>query len=85
MKSIRFDISLYIIIPVIFSGIALLSIIVAYHLTHYYMAKGVAPEWPLVIFGICMIILNLIFMNLSIITVVIKYIIYSLVFCRGNS
>jgi transcriptional regulator with GAF, ATPase, and Fis domain len=58
MKSIRFDISLYIIIPVIFSGIALLSIIVAYHLTHYYMGKGMAPEWPLVIFGICMMVLT---------------------------
>jgi transcriptional regulator with GAF, ATPase, and Fis domain len=58
MKSIRFDISLYIIIPVIFSGIALLSIIVAYHITHYYMGKGMEPEWPLVIFGISMMVLT---------------------------
>ena len=52
MKDVRFNISLYIIIPVIFAGITLLSIIVSYNITHLYIKKGMNPEWPLIVFGI---------------------------------
>lgn len=55
MKDIRFNVSLYIIIPFIFAGIALLSIIVTYSVTEYYFTKGFDPEWPVVAFGVAMV------------------------------
>ena len=52
MKDIRFNISLYVIIPVIFAGIAILSIIVTYNTTMYYLAKDLDPEWPVLWWGL---------------------------------
>ncbi len=60
MKNIRFNISLYIIIPIIFAGIALLSILVSYHITVYYLKKGMDPQWPLAFWGIVIMILTFI-------------------------
>lgn len=60
MKDIRFNISLYIIIPFIFAGISLLSIILSYNITLLYIKKGIDPEWTVIIFAIVMIILSFI-------------------------
>ncbi|WP_319409861.1 sigma-54 dependent transcriptional regulator [uncultured Desulfosarcina sp.] len=60
MKDIRFNISLYIIIPVIFAGIAILSIIVTYNTTMYYLAKSLNPQWPVVWWGMLLIAFTLI-------------------------
>ncbi|MFH2219352.1 MAG: sigma-54 dependent transcriptional regulator [Pseudomonadota bacterium] len=51
MKDIRFNISLYIIVPVIFAGIAVLSVIISYNVTGYYLKKGLDPVWPVVVWG----------------------------------
>jgi transcriptional regulator with GAF, ATPase, and Fis domain len=60
MKNPRFNISIYIIIPVIFAGIALLSTLVSYHITVYYLKKGMDPQWPVAFWGIVMMILTFI-------------------------
>jgi len=51
MKDKRYYISLYVIIPVITAGVALLAIIVAYNITLFYMKKGIDPIWPLSFWG----------------------------------
>jgi transcriptional regulator with GAF, ATPase, and Fis domain len=51
MKDIRFDISLYIIIPVIVGGIALLATIASYNVTVYYYKRGLDPIWPVAFWG----------------------------------
>jgi len=60
MRDIRFNISLYIIIPLIFAGIALLSLIVSYNVTGYYLIKGMDPLWHVVVWGALIIFLTLI-------------------------
>jgi transcriptional regulator with GAF, ATPase, and Fis domain len=60
MKDIRFHISLYIIIPVIFAGIAILSIIVTYNTTTYYLSRALNPLWPVVWWGMLLIAFTLI-------------------------
>ena len=60
MKDIRFNISLYILIPVIFAGIAILSIIVTYNTTTYYLSKAMDPHWPVFLWGIVLIAFTLI-------------------------
>jgi transcriptional regulator with GAF, ATPase, and Fis domain len=60
MKDIRFNISLYIIIPIIFAGIAILSIIVTYNTTRYYLSKALNPQWPVVWWGMLLIAFTLI-------------------------
>jgi transcriptional regulator with GAF, ATPase, and Fis domain len=60
MKDIRFHISLYIIIPVIFAGIAILSIIVTYNTTTYYLSRALNPQWPVVWWGMLLIAFTLI-------------------------
>ncbi len=60
MKDIRFNISLYVIIPVIFAGIAILSIIVTYNTTTYYLSKALDPQWPVVWWGMLLIAFTLI-------------------------
>ncbi len=60
MKDIRFHISLYIIIPVIFAGIAILSIIVTYNTTTYYLAKAMDPQWPVALWGLLLIAFTLV-------------------------
>jgi DNA-binding NtrC family response regulator len=41
MKQLRYNISLYIIVPFIFAGLASLSAIVAFQITQYYVKKGI--------------------------------------------
>ncbi|MFO7715680.1 sigma-54 interaction domain-containing protein [Desulfosarcina sp.] len=60
MKDIRFNISLYIIVPVIFAGIAILSIIVTYNTTTYYLAKAINPRGPVALWGGLLIAFTLI-------------------------
>jgi transcriptional regulator with GAF, ATPase, and Fis domain len=60
MKDIRFNISLYIIIPVIFAGIAILSIIVTYNTTTYYLSKSMNPHLPVFLWGVLLIAFTLI-------------------------
>ncbi len=60
MKDIRFHISLYIIIPVIFAGIAILSIIVTYNTTTFYLSKALNPQWPVIWWGMLLIVFTLI-------------------------
>ena len=60
MKDIRFNISLYIIIPFIFAGIALLSIILSFHLTDIYYKKGLNPSSPVII--LCIIMTSITFL-----------------------
>jgi transcriptional regulator with GAF, ATPase, and Fis domain len=56
MRDIRYDISLYITVPVIFSGLSALCIIAAYRLTRYYLEKGLPPEWPLAFWGLFLVL-----------------------------
>ena len=48
MKQARFHISLYIIIPIIFSGIASFSAIVIYQMTRGFMRQNIVSSWPMV-------------------------------------
>lgn len=59
MKDIRFNISLYILIPVILAGIAILSIIVTYNTTTYYYSKAMDPQWPVFLWGVPLIAFTL--------------------------
>ena len=56
MKDIRFDINLYIIIPVIFAGFSTLSLLVSYRLTRFYLDRGMPPEWPVAFWGIVLVL-----------------------------
>jgi len=47
MKQAHFHIRLYIIIPIIFAGVAFLSSIVAFRITEYYMKRGLGSTWPI--------------------------------------
>ena len=58
MKDIRYNISLYIIIPVIFAGIALLGMLISYNITGYYYRKGVDPELAMLIWGGIFVVLT---------------------------
>lgn len=51
MKNIRFNINLYILVPSIFSGLSILSLLVTYRLTIFYLARDIAPQWPLAFWG----------------------------------
>jgi transcriptional regulator with PAS, ATPase and Fis domain len=59
MKDFRYVISPYIIIPVIFSGISLLSTILGYQVATHYIAKGVAPQWPVAFWAVALIVASL--------------------------
>jgi len=61
MKDIRFDISLYIIIPVIIAGISMLATIASFNITTYYLKRGFDPTWPVAFWGAIMIIVTAIF------------------------
>jgi transcriptional regulator with GAF, ATPase, and Fis domain len=61
LKDIRFNISLYIIIPIIIAGIALLATIVAFNVTIYYTKRGLAPTWPVAFWGTIIIIVTTVF------------------------
>lgn len=56
MKDIRFNINLYIIIPLVFTGLSTLSILVAYRLTRFYIEREMPPEWPVAFWGIVLIL-----------------------------
>ncbi len=56
MKDIRFQINLYIIIPLIFAGFSTLSLLVAYRLTRYYLDRAMSPEWPVAFWGIVLVV-----------------------------
>ncbi len=51
MKDIRFNISLYVIIPIIFAGMTVLATLLAYRLTLYYIQEGGRPGWPVAFWG----------------------------------
>ena len=61
MKDIRFDISLYIIIPVIVGGIALLATIASYNVTIFYYKRGLDPIWPVAFWGSITVVVTAIF------------------------
>ena len=61
MKDIRFNISLYVIIPVIIAGISILSTITSFNLTTYYTKRGLDPTWPVAFWGAIMIIVTAVF------------------------
>ena len=71
MKNIRIDISLYVIIPVVFAGIAVLSITMAYNVSAYYQAKNIDPGWPMVFWGMMLVLLACV-CGLVIVRVVLK-------------
>jgi len=54
MKDIRFQVSLYVIIPIIFAGIALISIIGSHNLTDYFFKRDIEPQRAVMIFGATM-------------------------------
>lgn len=56
MKETRYHISLYIIVPVVTAGFALLATVVSYNITLFYMKKGIAPIWPVFFWGLLLVI-----------------------------
>ncbi|CAB5138100.1 Response regulator of zinc sigma-54-dependent two-component system [Olavius algarvensis associated proteobacterium Delta 3] len=58
MKDIRFQISLYVIIPIIFAGIALISIIGSHNLTDYFFKRNIEPQRAVMIFGTIMALIT---------------------------
>ena len=52
MKSIRIHISLYVLAPVIFAGLCVLSVLGCYHLTMHYVQLGLDPEWAIWYWGL---------------------------------
>ena len=52
MKQHRYYISLYIIIPVIFAGLSVLSVLVSFRLTEYYMRQGINLTKPIIIWTV---------------------------------
>lgn len=60
MKDIRFNISLYIIIPLIIAGIAVLSTIAAFNITMYFSERGQNPGQYVFSFGMIMMVASFI-------------------------
>ena len=60
MKDIRFNVSLYISIPVIIAGIALLSTLATYNITVFYLENNQDPNWPVAFWGTILILLTII-------------------------
>ncbi len=58
MKNFRFYISLYITIPFIFAGIAVLSAVVSYQLTRYQLVRGLDPFWPVTSWSLLIVIFS---------------------------
>ncbi len=61
MKDIRFNVSLYISIPVIIAGIALLSTLVTYNIAVFYLQNDQDPVWPVAFWSTVLILLTIIF------------------------
>lgn len=51
MKDIRFNISLYVLIPAIFTGLTVLATVLAYSITVYYIQQGEQAGWPVAFWG----------------------------------
>jgi DNA-binding NtrC family response regulator len=49
MKQPRYNVSLYIIVPFIFAGLASISAIIAFHITQYYFKKGIDSSLAILI------------------------------------
>lgn len=47
MKRKDFHVSLYILVPTIFSGISVIATVVTYRVTTYYILKGINPDIPI--------------------------------------
>ncbi|MFC1884007.1 sigma-54 interaction domain-containing protein [Thermodesulfobacteriota bacterium] len=58
MKFKRYSISLYIIIPVIFAGIAVLALILSYNLTLYYQKASHGNGWGLLFWSILLVLFS---------------------------
>jgi transcriptional regulator with PAS, ATPase and Fis domain len=56
MKDLRFQINLYLIIPLIFAGFSTLSLLVSYRLTRFYLDRNMQPEWPVAFWGFLLVI-----------------------------
>ena len=56
MKDTRFNINLYLIIPVIFGGLTALSVLLTYRVMQLYLGRGLAPEWPLAFWATLLVI-----------------------------
>jgi transcriptional regulator with GAF, ATPase, and Fis domain len=56
MKEVRYHISLYIIVPVITAGFALLATAISYNITMYYLKRGVDPIWPVLFWGTMLVL-----------------------------
>jgi transcriptional regulator with GAF, ATPase, and Fis domain len=61
MKDIRFNISLYIIIPVIIAGISILATIATFNITFYYIKRSLDPSWPVAFWATIIIFVTAIF------------------------
>jgi len=61
MKDIRFNVSLYISIPVIIAGIALLSTLATYNIAIFYLQNDQDPLWPVAFWGAVLILLTIVF------------------------
>lgn len=61
MKNTRIQVSLYVIIPLIFGGLTLLTTLLTYHMTRYHVARGMFPAaWPVIMLSMPMIVLSVI-------------------------
>ena len=59
MKNTRIQVSLYVIIPLIFGGLTLLTTLLTYHMTRYHVARGMFPAaWPVLMLSMPMIVLS---------------------------
>ena len=58
MKDIRYHISLYVIVPVISAGFALLATIAAYNIATFYLRQGGNPIWPVFFWGALLVIFS---------------------------
>jgi transcriptional regulator with PAS, ATPase and Fis domain len=58
VKKREFNVSLFILIPVIFSGIVLLALIISYRITSHYLEHGIDPVSSLVWLGIFTIVIT---------------------------
>jgi transcriptional regulator with GAF, ATPase, and Fis domain len=61
MRDIRFNISLYVIIPVIIAGISILATILSFNITFYYLKRNLDPSWPVAFWGTIMMLVTAVF------------------------
>ena len=61
MRDIRFNISLYVIIPVIIAGISILATIATFNITFYYLKRSMDPSWPVAFWAAIMVLVTAVF------------------------